>query len=139
MGYLQTLTYKFGNEPIRFVPATAWVAYMYILFVSDGILPGANALAVEHLTWEEVRDLSINFFLISPAPHLPFSPVVHPMLEGVFNLLLAWAALFAGFLSDERVEEAELVTVRSDANWDAIPLVRFFITLPVHEDIQEKD
>jgi hypothetical protein len=82
---------------------------MYILFVSDGILPGANALALEQLTWEEVRDLSINFFLISPALHLPFSPVVHPMLEGVFNLLLAWAALFAGFLLDERVEEAELV------------------------------
>jgi hypothetical protein len=27
---------------------------------------------------------------------------VHPLLEGVFNWLLAWAALFAGFLSDDR-------------------------------------
>ncbi|KAL3780755.1 hypothetical protein ACHAW5_006425 [Stephanodiscus triporus] len=108
-GLLRTLASKFLAEPIRLVPASLWVAYMYVLFVSDGILPGANALALEQRTWEEVRDLSINFFLVSPALHLPFSPVVHPMLEGVFNLLLAWAAMFAGFLSDERDDKPNLL------------------------------
>jgi hypothetical protein len=108
-GLLRTLASKFVAEPIRLVPASLWVAYMYVLFVSDGILPGANALALEQRTWEEVRDLSINFFLVSPALHLPFSPVVHPMLEGVFNLLLAWAAMFAGFLSDERDDKPNLL------------------------------
>eukprot|EP00956_Cyclotella_meneghiniana_P028151 scaffold64941_cov77-Cyclotella_meneghiniana.AAC.4 len=109
MGYLNTLKSKFEAEPIRFIPATIWVAYMYILFISDGILPGANALSLEQRTWEEVRDLSLNFFLVSPALNLPFSPVVHPMLEGVFNLLLAWAAMFAGFLSDERKDKPNLL------------------------------
>jgi ketosteroid isomerase-like protein len=109
MGYLNTLKSKFEAEPIRFIPAAIWVAYMYILFISDGILPGANALALEQRTWEEVRDLSLNFFLVAPALHLPFSPVVHPMLEGVFNLLLAWAAMFAGFLSDERKDKPNLL------------------------------
>ena len=82
---------------------------MYVLFVSDGILPGANALQLEQRTWEEVRDLSLNFFLVSPSLDLPFSPVVHPMLEGVFNLLLAWAAMFARFLSDERRDKPDLL------------------------------
>jgi hypothetical protein len=81
---------------------------MYIVFFSDGILPGANALSLEQRTWEEVRDLSINFFLVSPVLNLPFAPTVHPMLEGVFNLLLAWAAMFAGFLSDERKTKPNL-------------------------------
>jgi ketosteroid isomerase-like protein len=108
-GFLKTVSSKFEAEPIRFIPAVMWVAYMYILFFSDGILPGANALALEQRTWEEVRDLSINFFLVSPLLNLPFSPVVHPMLEGVFNLLLAWAAMFACFLSDERKNKPNLL------------------------------
>ena len=56
-------------------------------------------------TWIEVRDLSLNFFLVAPALHLPFSPTVHPALEGVFNLLLSWAAMFSGFLSEGRPGE----------------------------------
>ena len=101
-GALSSISNKFKVEPVRIIPATFWLAYMYIVFFSDGILPGANALALEQRTWEEVRDLSLNFFLVSPLLHLPFAPTVHPMLEGVFNLLLSWAGLFAGFLSDER-------------------------------------
>jgi hypothetical protein len=109
LGAFNTIFSKFKDEPIRLVPALLWVAYMYVLFISDGILPGANALQLEQRTWEEVRDLSLNFFLVSPILNLPFSPVVHPMLEGVFNLLLAWAAMFAGFLSDERKNKPNLL------------------------------
>lgn len=108
-GAFSSIANKLKSEPIRFVPLTMWLAYMYIVFFSDGILPGANALALEQRTWEEVRDLSLNFFLVSPLLNLPFAPVVHPMLEGVFNLLLAWAALFAGFLSDERQNKPNLL------------------------------
>jgi len=108
-GFLKTLSSKFEAEPVRLIPLAMWVAYMYILFISDGILPGVNALALEQRTWEEVRDLSINFFLVSPLLHLPFSPVVHPILEGVFNLLLSWAAMFACFLSDERKDKPNLL------------------------------
>ncbi|KAL7442675.1 hypothetical protein ACHAXH_009855 [Discostella pseudostelligera] len=109
MGYIRTLVGKFENEPIRVLPAILWVAYMYILFFSDGILPGANVLALEQRTWEEVRDLSLNFFLVAPMLKLSFSPVCHPMLEGVFNFLLSWAAMFAGFLSDERKNKPNLL------------------------------
>lgn len=97
------------QEPIRIVPWATWLAYMYIVFVSDGILPGANALQLEARTWEEVIQLSLNFFLVAPLLQLPFSPVVHPMLEGVFNVLLAWAAMFAGFLSDDRDTKPNLL------------------------------
>ena len=109
VGAFNTIASKFQAEPIRYIPAVMWIAYMYILFFNDGILPGANALALEQRTWEEVRDLSINFFLVSPLLNLPFSPVVHPMLEGVFNLLLSWAALFAGFASDERKNKPNIL------------------------------
>jgi MFS family permease len=68
-------------------------------------------LQLEQRTWEEVRDLSLNFFLVSPLLKLPFSPVVHPILEGVFNLLLSWAALFAGFFSDERDDKPNLFPI----------------------------
>jgi len=107
--FLDSMKKKLTEEPIRLVPTAIWVAYMYVVFFSDGILPGANALVLEERTWKEVLDLSLNFFLVSPLLNLPFSPVVHPMLEGVFNLLLAWAAMFAGFLSDDRRDKPNLI------------------------------
>jgi steroid delta-isomerase-like uncharacterized protein len=99
---LDLMSALYQYEPSRLVPTIVWLAYIYIVFVSDGILPGANALQLETRTWEEVRDLSLNFFLVAPFLQLPFSPSVHPMLESVFNVLLSWAAMFAGFLSDDR-------------------------------------
>ncbi len=108
-GAINSTVKKFTAEPVRLLPLTMWILYMYIVFLSDGILPGANALQLEQRTWEEVRDLSLNFFLVSPLLHLPFAPVVHPMLEGVFNLLLAWAGMFAGFLSDERKDKPNIL------------------------------
>lgn len=89
------------SEPIRLVPVAVWLVYLYVVFFSDWFF-GLPATSLEQRTWEEVRDLSLNFFFVSPILNLPFAPVVHPMLEGVFNLLLSWAAMFAGFLSDER-------------------------------------
>jgi SnoaL-like domain len=108
-GTLGVLQRWLSLEPVRWIPLVTWLAYMYIVFLSDGILPGANALELEQRTWAEVADLSLNFFLVAPILNLPFSPVVHPMLEGVFNLLLSWAAMFAGFLSDERRSKPNLL------------------------------
>uniref|UniRef100_A0A7S2KCK2 SnoaL-like domain-containing protein n=1 Tax=Leptocylindrus danicus TaxID=163516 RepID=A0A7S2KCK2_9STRA len=100
---------KIIEQPVRIVPLVLWGAYMYVVFFSEGILPGANALVLEQRTWEEVLNLSLNFFLVAPILNLPFSPVVHPGLEGIFNLLLSWAAMFAGFLSDERDDKKNLM------------------------------
>ena len=105
----KTVTSQIQDEPIRLLPLALWVAYIGIVFFSDGILPGANALQLEPRTWEEVLNLSLNFFFVAPLLGLPFSPVVHPLLESVFNGLLAWAALFAGFLTDERRNKPNLM------------------------------
>lgn len=109
--FTEALQQKLTNEPLRLLPLGIWVAYVYTVFFSDGILPGANALQLEQRTWEEVKDLSLNFFLVSPLLGLPFSPTVHPILEGVFNILLSWAALFAGFLSDERSNKPNIFPI----------------------------
>mmetsp|Transcript_8225 Transcript_8225/g.10118 ORF Transcript_8225/g.10118 Transcript_8225/m.10118 type:complete len:489 (+) Transcript_8225:87-1553(+) len=106
---LLSVVSKLLEEPVRAVPLAVWVCYCYIVFFSNGVLPGADATQLELRTWEEVRDLSLNFFLVAPLLHLPFSPVVHPGLEGIFNWLLSWAGLFGGFLSDEREKKSNLM------------------------------
>lgn len=106
--FVDSFVSKVKEEPIRLVPVAVWVTYMYVVFFSDWFY-GLPATSLEVRTWEEVRDLSLNFFLVSPILGLPFAPVVHPGLEGIFNLLLSWAAMFAGFLSDERKRKPNLL------------------------------
>jgi len=93
---------KVIEEPVRGVALVTWLAYCWVVFFSNGILPGPDATQLDPATWQEVVDLSLNFFLVAPLLHLPFSPALHPGLEGVFNLLLAWAAAFSGFAADGR-------------------------------------
>lgn len=93
---------KIIAEPIRAVAALTWLTYVLVVFFSNGILPGPDATQLDGATWDEVLGLSLNFWLVAPLLQLPFSPVLHPGLEGLFNLLLAWAAAFAGFLVDGR-------------------------------------
>ena len=96
------LASKLIAEPVRALPLVAWGAYVSIVFFSNGILPGPDATQLDPATWDEVLGLSLNFWLVAPLLQLPFSPVLHPGLEAIFNLLLAYAACFAGFLSDGR-------------------------------------
>eukprot|EP00529_Nitzschia_sp_RCC80_P011317 CAMPEP_0113469228 /NCGR_PEP_ID=MMETSP0014_2-20120614/15785_1 /TAXON_ID=2857 /ORGANISM="Nitzschia sp." /LENGTH=616 /DNA_ID=CAMNT_0000361687 /DNA_START=193 /DNA_END=2043 /DNA_ORIENTATION=- /assembly_acc=CAM_ASM_000159 len=105
--FFQSLATKLQEEPIRWIPIVTWVTYCYVVFFSEWFF-GVPAQALEQRTWEEVRDLSLNFFLVSPILGLPFAPVVHPGLEAIFNLLLSWAAMFAGFLSDDRPKKPNL-------------------------------
>ncbi|KAJ1416557.1 hypothetical protein B484DRAFT_454247 [Ochromonadaceae sp. CCMP2298] len=86
-------------DPARVLPLAAWGAYCWLLFLSD-VAPGLNALTLDPATWQEVRDLSLNFWLVLPIAQPDVAPVVHPLLEGAFNLVLAWAGLFGGFLVD---------------------------------------
>jgi hypothetical protein len=99
--FVATTWQSVNREPARFIPLTVWLIYCYVVFFSDWFF-GVPIQAMETRTWEEVRDLSLNFFFVSPILGLPFAPVIHPGLEGIFNLLLSWAALFAAFLSDDR-------------------------------------
>lgn len=97
---------KLIAEPARVLPAVCFLLYCQQLFLAEGqFLPGPSALKLDVDTWIEVRDLSLNFWQIGPA--LPFGigatfPVVHPGLEGIFNVVLAWSALFFGFATDGR-------------------------------------
>jgi hypothetical protein len=97
-----SLASKLVEEPKRLLPFTAWVAYIYVVYFSQGILPGKDFFHTDAKTWTEVQNLSFNFMFIAPALKLPMAAKVHPMLEGVFNGLLAWSAMFWGFLSDDR-------------------------------------
>lgn len=106
--FIESFLSKVKEEPIRMVPTAVWATYIYVVFFSDWFF-GLPATSLEVRTWEEVRDLSLNFFLVSPILGLPFAPVVHPGLEGIFNLLLSWAAMFAGFLSDDRKRKPNLL------------------------------
>jgi SnoaL-like domain len=104
----------FIDEPRKLIPFGAWIFYCWFLFISN-VAPGPNALQLDSATWKEVLDLSHNFWLIIPIgfPQLAVD-TVSPVLEGIFNLLLAWAGLYAGFIVDGKqlktqndVEEGE--------------------------------
>ena len=90
----------FIDEPRKLIPFGAWLFYCWFLFLSN-VAPGPNALQLDSDTWKEVLDLSYNFWLILPIgfPQLAVD-TVSPVLEGIFNLLLAWAGLYAGFMVD---------------------------------------
>lgn len=91
----------FLENRARIIPAVGFVLYCYFLFLSD-LTPGKNALALDPATWEEVKSLSLNFWFVLPSISAD-APVVHPVLEGVFNLVIAYSALFSGFLASERI------------------------------------
>lgn len=93
---------KLMEEPVRFVPFIVWTTYIWIVFFSNGILPGKDIWHADARAWDEIRALSLNFFYVSPILGMKLSPSVHPCLEACFNTLIAWSFLFFGFLSDER-------------------------------------
>ncbi|KAL7541527.1 hypothetical protein ACHAWF_006960, partial [Thalassiosira exigua] len=97
-----SLASKLTTEPKRWFPFFAWIAYVYIVYFSNGILPGKDIFHADPKTWREVQELTYNFLFLAPATHLPTAAKLNPVLEGIFNGLLAWAFMFAGFLSDER-------------------------------------
>ena len=99
--FILQLASKLIAQPVRVLPLIAWAVYCWSLFISD-IAPGVNALQLDPGTWNEVRDLSLNFWLVLPLLSPDSAPVVHPVLESVFNFVLAYAALFVGFVIDGR-------------------------------------
>ena len=90
------------EQPLKVLPLGFWAAYCYVLFLSEQA-PGLPATALDPATWEMVRSLSFNFWLILPIGFPQYAAAAqHPVLEGSFNFTLAWAALFAIFAADGR-------------------------------------
>jgi ketosteroid isomerase-like protein len=83
----------------RLILVAAWSFYCWFLFLSD-IAPGNSALKFDPNVLKEVLDLSLNFWLVFPILSTDSAPVLHPVLEGTFNLVLVYSALFFGFLVD---------------------------------------
>jgi len=136
---LLSLASKLLAEPLRAVPLVLWGLYVWIVFFSNGILPGPDATQLDGDTWEEVLGLSLNFWLIAPLLKLPFSPVLHPTLEGMFNLLLAWAAAFVGFLSDGRPGRASGSMVPTVAGMQLLTnavLLPYLVTRTPEKDVK---
>ncbi|KAL3769918.1 hypothetical protein ACHAW5_002693 [Stephanodiscus triporus] len=99
---LLSVASKLVGEPRRWLPFFGWIVYVYVVHFSNGILPGKDIFHADPRTWREIQDLSFNFMFVAPVTHVTASPKLNPVLEGIFNGLLAWSFLFAGFLSDER-------------------------------------
>lgn len=80
-------------------------AYIYFLLLSPPgqILPGEPVWAIKPETIEEIGNESLNFFLVLPILNLLGiqylkAPVVHPVLEAIFNFAEAWIFMFLPLL-----------------------------------------
>ncbi len=78
-----------------------WLFYVLYLLFSD-FPPGNSLLKISHETLKEVINLSLNFWFISPLFSPDSAPVLNPILEGIFNLVVTWALLFWCFYLDNR-------------------------------------
>ncbi|MDY6803479.1 MAG: hypothetical protein SXA11_06685 [Cyanobacteriota bacterium] len=85
-----------------------WVIYVGYLLLSD-LPPGPSLLHIDGATIQEVFDLSLNFWFVTPALFPATAPVLHPALEGIFNIVVAWGLLFWGFLIDRRGQRLPMV------------------------------
>ena len=76
---------------------------MHHVFLSDAPCgPGitGDLCGIGLPTILEAVQLSINFWFVSPIAFPSLAPVLHPALEGFFNVVVAWGGLFFGLLSD---------------------------------------
>lgn len=90
----------FIDDRTKLIPFLGWIFYCWFLFLSD-VAPGPNALSLDPNTWNEVLALSWNFWLVLPLAFPQWDiDSLSPVLEGIFNFLLAWSGLFFGFIVD---------------------------------------
>ncbi|MGA1476256.1 MAG: hypothetical protein ACO4AI_14085, partial [Prochlorothrix sp.] len=67
-----------------------WLIYVGYLLLSD-FPPGESLLHITSATLGEVLDLSFNFWFVTPLVLPDLAPTLHAALEGLFNLVVAWA------------------------------------------------
>ncbi|MBD3882197.1 hypothetical protein IFO70_10545 [Phormidium tenue FACHB-886] len=85
-----------------------WITYVGYLLLSD-LPPGESVLHPQPETLKEAIDLSLNFWFVLPALFPNVAPVLHPMLEGLFNITIVWGLLFWGFLIDGRQQRLPFI------------------------------
>lgn len=84
----------------RVLPLTAYAAYIPSVFSFDPTsiagAPGTSSGALR-----EAFQLSFNFGYISPLLYSDIAPVLHPCYESLFNIVVSWALLLVGFVSED--------------------------------------
>lgn len=86
----------------------SWVVYVGYLLLSEWP-PGESLLHTRPETLQMAMDLSLNFWFVMPmvVPHV--TPVLHPALEALFNIVVAWGLLLWGFAIDGRQQRVPIV------------------------------
>jgi hypothetical protein len=91
---------------------SAWAFYMFHIFLSDAPCgPGATGelCGIGLPASMEAIQLSFNFWFVMPLAFPSVAPVLHPALEGLFNIVVAWGGLFFCFLSDGRRQRVPML------------------------------
>ena len=86
---------------MRIAIALVWIIYTVYLLLSN-FPPGESLLHITPATLQEVIDLSWNFWFIAPIFIPKTAPILHPILESIFNIVVAWGLLFWGFFIERR-------------------------------------
>ncbi|WP_299489169.1 nuclear transport factor 2 family protein [Acaryochloris sp. IP29b_bin.137] len=122
-------------------------AYIYILFLSPPgqIMPGEPVWAIQAETWQEVLNESLNFFFILPLVnalgiHYLEAPLVHPVDQAFFNVVIAWIFIFLPLLlADVRSRKLPKVAIWSMAlfltNAFMIPYMAMRAAMPLPEAV----
>jgi len=89
----------------------AWLLYLFHVFLSDAPCgpAGGEMCGISLPVTLEAVQLSVNFWFITPLVFPSLAPVVHPALEALFNIVVAWGSLFVGFLSDGRKQRVPML------------------------------
>jgi len=109
-----SLKQKFTQQPFqRVIPLITLVTFVGYVFVSP-YAPGSVPNMLDSAVLKTVGGLTLNYFNVLPTLLPDLAPRFSPVMEGVFNLLLAYAALLSGFLVDGR-QAADPASVNSDS------------------------
>ncbi|KAM3577111.1 hypothetical protein VYU27_001029 [Nannochloropsis oceanica] len=99
---LASLKEKLIQQPIqRIIPLITLISFVGYVFISP-FAPGPVPNMLDPAVLKQVGGLTLNYFCILPTLLPSIAPKFSPVMEGVFNLLLAYAALLSGFLVDGR-------------------------------------
>jgi hypothetical protein len=98
---LASLKEKFMHQPFqRIIPLVTLISFVGYVFISP-YAPGVPNI-FDPAVLKQVGGLTLTYFCVLPTLLPGLAPKFSPVMEGVFNLLLAYAALLSGFLVDGR-------------------------------------
>ncbi|BBN12300.1 hypothetical protein MPTK1_5g18920 [Marchantia polymorpha subsp. ruderalis] len=119
-------TWTLAAQAALWAVAGIYVLWLFILPYA----PGDPAWAISPSTLQMLIDLSLNFFFVLPLTSLladtvgihGLAPVLHPMDEGLFNLVIGWTLVFAPLLFTDRRRD------RLGGSLEGLWLVQMFLT-----------